>query len=61
MVKVWDVDSLIDNQVEHPPGLWVNVGYHTTYGLVSFSAEGFIIFHNGHWSFVVKGNERMLA
>ena len=59
MVKVWDVDSLIDNQVERPPGLWVSVGYHATYSLLSLSAKGFIISHHGHWSIVVKGNERM--
>ncbi len=59
MVKVWDVDSLIDNQVERPLGLWVSIGYHATYGIVSLSAKGFIISHDGHWSIVVMGNERM--
>jgi hypothetical protein len=27
MVKVWDVDGLIDNQVEHSPGLSVIIGW----------------------------------
>ncbi len=27
MVKVWDVDGLVDNQVERPPGLWIIIGY----------------------------------
>ncbi len=37
MVKVWDVDGLIDDQVERPPGLWVIIGNYTTHGLVGFS------------------------
>ena len=59
MVKVWDVDSLIDNQVERPPSLWVSISYHATYGLVSLGAKGLIISHDSHWSVVVKGNKRM--
>ena len=53
MVKMWYVDSLIDNQVERPPSLWVGISYHTTNGLVSLGAEGFIISHDSHWSVVV--------
>ncbi len=60
MIKVWYMDSLINNQVEHPPSLWVSVSYHTTNGLVlSLGVEGFIISHDGHRSVVVQGNERM--
>jgi hypothetical protein len=53
MVKVWEVDGLIDNQVEHPPGLWIIVGYNTTHGLVSLTSEGLIIAHNGDRSIIV--------
>ncbi len=43
MVKVWDVDGLIDDQVEHLPGLRNIIGYDTTHGLVSLTSEGLII------------------
>ncbi len=36
MVKMWDVDGLVDNQVERPPGLWVIIGNYTTHSLISF-------------------------
>ena len=47
MVKVWDVDGLVDNQVECPPGLWVIISNHTTHSLISFTSEGLVIAHNG--------------
>ncbi len=47
MVKAWDVDGLVDNQVEHPPGLWVIIDDHTTHSPISFTSEGLIIVHNG--------------
>jgi hypothetical protein len=53
MVKVWDVDGLVDNQVEHPPGSWVIISNHTTQGLISLTSEGLVIAHNGYWSWVV--------
>ena len=53
MVKVWDVDGLVDNQVEHPPGSWVIISNHTTHGLISLTSEGLVIAHNGYWSWVV--------
>ena len=56
MVKVWDVDGLIDDQVEHPPGLWVIIGNYTTHGLVSFTSEGLIIAHNGGRSIIVQND-----
>jgi hypothetical protein len=40
MVKVWGVDSLIDNQVERPPGLWVIIGNHNTHSLVGLNSLG---------------------
>ncbi len=43
MVKMWDVDGLVDNQVECPPGLWVIIGNYTTHSLISFTSEGLII------------------
>jgi hypothetical protein len=46
MVKVWDVDGLVDNQVKHPPGLWVIIGDHTTHSLIRFTSEGLVIAHN---------------
>ncbi len=36
MVKMWDVDGLVDNQGEHSPGLWVIIGNYTTHSLISF-------------------------
>ncbi len=47
IVKVWNVDGLVDNQVERLPGLWVIIGNHTTHSLISFTSEGLIIAHNG--------------
>jgi hypothetical protein len=35
MVKILDVDGLVDNQGEHPPGLWVIIGTYTTHSLIS--------------------------
>jgi hypothetical protein len=48
MVKVWDVDGLVDNQVERPPGLWVIISNHTTHSLVSLTSKGIVIAHNGY-------------
>ena len=53
MVKMWDVDGLVDNQVEHPPGLWVIISNHTTHSLISLTSEGLVIAHNGYWLLVV--------
>ncbi len=57
MVKVWDVDGLIDDQVEHPPGLRIIVGYNTTHGLVSLISEGLIIAHNRDRSIIVQSDQ----
>ncbi len=57
MVKVWDVYCLIDDQVEHHPGLWVIVGYNTAHGLVSLTSEGLIISHNGNRSIIVQNDQ----
>ncbi len=54
MVKVWDVDGLVDNQVEHPPGPWVIISNHTTHGMISLTSEGLVIAHNRYWSWVVQ-------
>ncbi len=56
MVKVWDVDGLVDNQVDCPPGLWVIIGNHTTHGLISFTSEGLVIAHNGERLIVVQND-----
>jgi hypothetical protein len=53
MVMVWDVDDLVDNQVERPPGPWVIIRDHTTHSLISLTSEGLIIAHNGYWLLVV--------
>jgi hypothetical protein len=50
---VWDVDCLVNNQVDRPPSLLVIIGNHATHGGISLSAEGLIIAHNGHWSLIV--------
>jgi hypothetical protein len=39
MVKVWDVDGRVDNQVEHPLGLWVIISNHTTPSLISLTSK----------------------
>ncbi len=54
MVKMWDVDCLGDNQVEHPPGLWVIIGNYTTHSLISFTSEGLVIAHNRDRSIIVQ-------
>ncbi len=56
MVKVWDVDGLIDDQVERPLGLWVIIGNYTTHGLVSSTSEGLIIAHNGDRSIIAPND-----
>ncbi len=53
MVKVWDVDGLVDNQVECPPGLWVIISKHTTHSLICLTSEGLVIAHIGYWLLVV--------
>ncbi len=56
MVKMWDVDSLVDNQGERSPGLWVIIGNYTTHSLISFfffCSEGLVIAHNGDRSIIV--------
>jgi hypothetical protein len=53
MVKVWDVDGLVDNQVECPPRMWVIIGNHTTHSLLSLTSEGLVIAHNGYRSLIV--------
>jgi hypothetical protein len=57
MVKVWDGDGLIDDQVEHPPGLRIIIGYDTTHGLVSLTSEGLFIAHNGDRSIIVQSDQ----
>ena len=56
MVKVWDVDGLVDNQVERLPGLWVIMGNHTTRGLISLTSEGLIIAHNRDRLLIVQND-----
>jgi hypothetical protein len=58
MVKVWDVDGLIDDQVEHPPSLWVIISNYTTHGLVSFTSKGLIIAHNGDRCIMLEVHRR---
>jgi hypothetical protein len=56
MVKVWDVDGLVDNQVEHPPGLWVIISNHTTHSLISFTYKGLVIANNRDRSLIVQND-----
>jgi hypothetical protein len=56
MVKMWDVYGLVDNQVEHPPGLWVIIGNYTTHSLIGFTSEGLIIAHNRDRSIIVQND-----
>ena len=56
IVKVWDVDDLVDNQVECPPSLWTIIGNRTTHSLISFTSEGLIIAHNGDRLIVVQND-----
>jgi len=53
VVKVWDVDCLVNDQVEHPPSVRVIIGNHTTHGGIGLSAEGLILAHNGHRLLIV--------
>jgi hypothetical protein len=52
MVMVWDVDGLVDNQVESPPGLRVIISNHTTHSLISLTSEGLLIAHNNYWPLI---------
>jgi hypothetical protein len=52
-VKVWGVDGLIDDQVEHPSSLWVVIGNCTTHSLISLGSEGHVIAHNRHWLVII--------
>ena len=61
IVKVWHVDSLVNDQVERPPCLWVSVSYHPTYSLVSLTSKGLVVSYDCHWSIVVKDNKSMPA
>jgi hypothetical protein len=56
MVKVWDVDGLVDNQVERPPGLWVIISNHTTHSLISLTSKGLVIAHNGDKLLIVQND-----
>jgi hypothetical protein len=56
MVKVWDVDGLVDNQVEHPLSLWVIISDHTTHNLISLTSKGLIIAHNKYWLLIVQND-----
>ena len=56
MVKVWDVDGLVDSQVELPPGLWVIINNHTIHSLIRFTFEGLIIAYNGDRLVVVQND-----
>ena len=61
MVKVWDVNCLVDDQVEHPPCHEVCVSNHTTYSLVSLASKRLVISHDGHRSIMVQNNKSMPA
>jgi hypothetical protein len=56
MNKMWDVNGLVDNQVERPPGLWVIIGNYTTHSLISFTSKGLIIAHYGDRSIIVQND-----
>jgi hypothetical protein len=56
VVKVGDVDGLVDNQVECPPSLWVIISNHATHSLISFTSEGLIIAHNRDRSLIVQND-----
>jgi hypothetical protein len=56
MVEVWDVDVLVDDQVECPPSVWVIIGDYTTHSLISLTSEGLIIAHNGYWLLIVSND-----
>jgi hypothetical protein len=60
MVKVWDVDGLVDNQVEPPPSPWVIISGHTTHSLIGLTSEGLVIAHNGYWSLVVLNDRDIM-
>jgi hypothetical protein len=61
MVKVWDVDCLVDDQVERPPCRGVSVSNHTTHGPISLASERLVISHDGHRSIVVQNKTGMPA
>jgi hypothetical protein len=56
MVKVWDVDGLVDNQVEGPLGLWVIISSHTTHSLISLTSKALVIAHNRDRLLIVQND-----
>jgi len=56
VVKVWDINGLVDHNVIYLTGQRVIIGKRTTNGGISFSAEGRVIPLNDNWSVVVKKN-----
>ncbi len=56
MVKVWNVDGLVDNQMECPFGLWVIISNHTTHSLISFTSKGLVIAHIRDRSLAVQND-----
>jgi hypothetical protein len=56
MVKVWDVDGLVDDQVERSPSLWIIIGYYTNHSLISFPSDGLVIAHNEDRSIIVQND-----
>jgi hypothetical protein len=56
VVKVWDINGLVDHYVIYFTGQWVIIGERTTNGGISFSAERRVIPLNDNWSVIVKKN-----
>jgi len=56
VVKVWDINGLVDHYVIYFTGQRVIIGKRTTNGGISFSAERRVIPLNDNWSVIVKKN-----
>jgi hypothetical protein len=59
MVKVRDVDGLIDDQMEHPPGQWVSIRHHPSHSRVNPGPESFVVAHYRDRSIIVEGYQGM--
>ncbi len=56
VVKVWNVDCLMNDQVECPPRSRVIISNHATHSGIGLCAEGLIIAHHVHRSLIVQND-----
>ena len=53
VVKVWDMNGLVYNQVVGLPSVWVDKSNNPTHGPVGLRSKGGVISLDSHWSIIV--------